>query len=192
MGQDANGYFDGLGTGVCTPGATGINPGAPAFGRPSYRTTGAPVNGVNEVQTLSITGIPDGGTFTATFGGQTTTAIPYDATAAVVQAALRALSTIGALGVTCTGGPLPGADVVITFVGPLGGTDVAMLTTDDSLTGGTDPASAVAETTKGVAGSFGGVAPKYSILVRDDTDVHHYNTGASLTAPTWTIISNTP
>lgn len=45
MGQDANAYFDGLGTGVCTPGATGINTQAPVAGRPTYHTAGAPVDG---------------------------------------------------------------------------------------------------------------------------------------------------
>jgi hypothetical protein len=45
MGQDANAYFDGLGTGVCTPGATGINTGAPNAGAPVFHTAGAPTNG---------------------------------------------------------------------------------------------------------------------------------------------------
>jgi hypothetical protein len=45
MGQDANAYHDGLGTGVCTPGATGINRSAPIGGRPVYHTAGAPVDG---------------------------------------------------------------------------------------------------------------------------------------------------
>lgn len=49
--------------------------------------------GTNEVQTLTINAT--GGTFTGTFGGQTTTALAYNATAAVVQAALEALSSIG-------------------------------------------------------------------------------------------------
>jgi hypothetical protein len=45
MGQNAQGYHDGLGTGVCTPTATGINPNAPPAGRPIYHTAGAPVSG---------------------------------------------------------------------------------------------------------------------------------------------------
>ena len=45
MGQDANAYFDGLGTGVCTPGATGINRSAPTAGDPIFHTAGAPVDG---------------------------------------------------------------------------------------------------------------------------------------------------
>lgn len=49
--------------------------------------------GNNEVQTLTINAT--GGTFTGTFGGQTTAAVAYNATAAVLKAALEALSTIG-------------------------------------------------------------------------------------------------
>jgi hypothetical protein len=43
----------------------------------------------------------------------------------------------------------------------------------------------------GAAGSFFGVAPKYSILIRDDTGVYHMNTGTQA-SPTWTIITGTP
>lgn len=87
MGQDANAYFDGLGTGVCPPTATGINRSGPNAGRGVFHTAGAPVDGA--------------------------------------------------------------------------------------------------------AGSFFGVAPPYSVLIRDDTDVHHYNTG-TLAVPVWTIITGTP
>ena len=45
MGQNANAYHDGLGTGVCVPTATGISPSAPAVGRPIYHVAGAPTNG---------------------------------------------------------------------------------------------------------------------------------------------------
>lgn len=58
-------------------------------------TTTAGGAGVDEVQTVTISGGPTGGTFTLTFNGQTTDPIDYDATAAEIQAALRALSTIG-------------------------------------------------------------------------------------------------
>lgn len=105
--------------------------------------------GTNEVQTLSITGAPTGGTFTISLGGQTTAAIAYNATAAEVQAALELISTIGAGNVVCTGGPLPATAVVIEFRGALARTDVATVTTTASLTGGTTPATAVAATTAG-------------------------------------------
>lgn len=108
-----------------------------------------------EVQTITITGAPTGGTFTLTLTrngvARTTAAIPFDATAAAVAAALEALDNVGAGNVTATGGALPGAAVTVTFyagfgnVGPMG-------TSSASLTGGTTPAVAVATTTEGVAG----------------------------------------
>lgn len=51
----------------------------------------------NAEQTVNLLGIPTGGTFTLSFGGQTTDPpLPWNATPLQVQTALRALSTIGA------------------------------------------------------------------------------------------------
>lgn len=47
--------------------------------------------------------VASGGTFTLSFGGQTTTTIAYNATAATVQTALRALSSVGGTNATVTG-----------------------------------------------------------------------------------------
>lgn len=107
--------------------------------------------GVNAVQSLTSTGTPAGGTFTRTFGGQTTAPIPYNATAAQVQAALQALSTIGVGGVIATGGPFPGAPIALTFAGLNAVQPVALTTGNDSgLTGGSSPATTTATTTTGV------------------------------------------
>ena len=104
----------------------------------------------NEVQSVAITGTPTGGTYTLTYAGQTTAGIAWNAAASVVQAALRALSNIGAADVTCTGGPHPGTPVVVTFTGNLAGTDVAQMTGSGTLlTGGTTPAVVVTTTTPG-------------------------------------------
>lgn len=109
-----------------------------------------PVCGSSEVQTVTVTGTPTGGTFTLTYEDQTTAGIAFDAVAADVVTALEALSNIGAGNVTGTGGPLPGAAVVITFAGDLAGTDVALMTADASgLIGGTDPDVTVSATTEG-------------------------------------------
>lgn len=97
-------------------------------------------------QTLSISGTPTGGTFTLTYKGQTTAAIAFGATASAVQTALVALSTIGAGNVTCSGGPLPGSAVTISFTGALAN-DTTLLTHTDSFTGGTSPAAALSATT---------------------------------------------
>lgn len=103
----------------------------------------------DEVQTVTITGAPTGGTFTLTFSGQTTAAIAYNATAATVQAALAALSNIGAGNVVVTGNA--GGPWTVDFVGTLANTDVAQMTHTDSLTGGSSPAVAIATTTAGGA-----------------------------------------
>ena len=89
--------------------------------------------GTNEVQELAIAGSPGQGTLTLTFAGQTTTPLDFESTAAEVAAALEGLSNIGAGDVTCTGGPLPGTPVVITFTAALAATNVAQITANDDL-----------------------------------------------------------
>jgi hypothetical protein len=103
----------------------------------------------NEVQTVTITGSPTGGTFTLTFNSQTTPAIAYNATAAQVQTALEALSNIDPGDVSVTAGPLPGTAVTVTFGGQYLGDNVAQMSATGSLTGGSSPAVAVATTTGG-------------------------------------------
>lgn len=103
----------------------------------------------NEKQTISITGSPTGGTFTLTYAGQTTAAIAYNASAAAVKSALEALSNIAVGDVVCTGGAFPGTAVVVEFTGDLANTNVAMITSTSSLTGGSTPAIGIVETLKG-------------------------------------------
>jgi hypothetical protein len=120
-----------------------------AFADEGYNTGAA-----NEVQTLTITGTPTGGTFTLIFGSETTSALDFDFTAAEIDTALEALDNIGAGDVTCSGGPLPGTPVVITFGGNLANAKMPLMTTDDALlTGGTDPTATVARTTTGAEGN---------------------------------------
>lgn len=129
--------------------------------------------GTNEVQTVTVTGTPTGGTFTLTYSGQTTAAIAYNANAAAVDAALEALSNIDAGEVTVTGGPGPGTPWVVTFTGDLQGTNVAEMTADDALlTGGTTPAVAVTTTTAGVAGATDGRGAATGFLF-ETVDVSH-------------------
>ncbi|QDT94754.1 LamG domain-containing protein [Gimesia aquarii] len=97
--------------------------------------------GVNEVQTISSPSNPTGGTFTLSFGGQATTGIAYNASAATVQAALEALSTIPTGSVACAGGSLPDTPITVTFQDELASMDVALLEADASgLTGVTGSA----------------------------------------------------
>lgn len=103
----------------------------------------------SEVQRITVTGTPTGGTFTLTYASQTTAPIAYNATGATIVAALEALSNIGVGDVTATGGPLPGTPVDISFVGALGGINVTQMTATPSFTGGTSPAIAVTTVTPG-------------------------------------------
>lgn len=116
------------------------------IGRVTATKLGGPYDGTSEeIQTLT-----EGGSgltsFTITFGGQTTAAIDDDATAADVQTALEALSTIGAGNVVVTGGPLATGPFSVKFVGALANTNVAAMTTTP--TGGTGTV-VVATTTAG-------------------------------------------
>lgn len=110
---------------------------------------------VNDVQTITISGSPTGGTFTltVTFPGsntsQTTAAIAYNATAAAVQAALVAV--LGdSTGVAVTGtGPY-----VATFGNTYGNQTIPVMTATGAFTGGTSPSVAVAHTTAGVGPQY--------------------------------------
>lgn len=112
-------------------------------------TASTPGAGVNEVQTIEIDDTVNGGTFTLSFGGQTTSALAYNASAAVVEDALEALSTIGAGNISVTGAS---PKWTATFAGDLAGTDVALMTGDGALlTGGDLTDVDIVETVTGVA-----------------------------------------
>lgn len=123
-------------------------------------------HGTDEVQTVTVTGIPTGGTFTLTYAGVASVAIAYNAAGATVQAALEGITGIGAGNVTVTGtGPY-----TVTFKNVLGGLDVSPLALGtNALTGGTAPSVSVVETTPGVAA--GSPCP-YADLVTGNYIVH--------------------
>lgn len=105
--------------------------------------------GTADVQTVSISGTPTGGTVQLEYGGKIAS-IAFNASAATVQAALQALSSIGSGNITCTGGPLPGTPVVCTFAGSLATGSRALLNAGSgALTGGTSPTVTVTHTTSG-------------------------------------------
>ncbi len=159
------------------------------FDASSLTTPAGP--GTNEVQTVTITGTPTGGTFTLTFRGATTGTIAFDAVAATVETALEAISTIGDGDVRVTGGPGPGTPYVVTFINDLGHQNVdAMTASGAALTGGTTPAVAVAQTTPGSEIGFDpritiGTYTKPGTIVKkkvgaganDDTIVEYDGTG---------------
>ena len=92
----------------------------------------------DELQVVSLTGNPDGGTFTLTFDGQTTEAIPFDASNQDLVLALEALANIEPGDVRVS--PTQGSPWQVIFQGNLSGQDVPALVGDGSgLTGGTNP-----------------------------------------------------
>lgn len=115
-----------------------------ALGKITASELYGPYSGVSsEVQSVTITGSPTGGTFTLTYSGQTTAAIPYDAQALTVQQALEDLSNIAVGDVLVDG--QPGGPYYVRFAGALAGTDAAALTASGAgLTGGTSPGVTIA------------------------------------------------
>jgi flagellar hook-associated protein 2 len=112
------------------------------------------VSTTSEIQTLTHEAA-NNGTYTLTYAGQTTAAISYDATAADVQAALEALSSVEVGDITVSGDDLGIQGVMtFTFAEMLG--DVSLLSIDPSGLAPPTPANYVmAEQTKGNDGSTG-------------------------------------
>jgi hypothetical protein len=111
-----------------------------------YTGIGAPVPAVPEVQTVTITGGPTGGTFTLTYSGQTTATIAFNAIGSTVQTALNNLSNLD--GVTVTGSA--GGPYTVTFPVSMGN-PAQMTASGAGLTGGTTPGVNVVTATPYVA-----------------------------------------
>src|SRR5262249_19935723 len=108
----------------------------------------------DNVQQVTLTGNPTGGTFTLSFGGQTTSAIAYNASAAPVQSALQALSSIGS-GNALVANPT-GSAWIVRFAGTLASAVQAAITGNGSgLTGGTSPSVSI--TVASLGGDYGQV-----------------------------------
>jgi hypothetical protein len=90
----------------------------------------------SQVQTITLTGTATSGVFTLTSTTETSD-LPFNATAAQVQAALEALASIGAGNVHATGTLATGIQVA--FIGALQGTALPLLTVDDTGLVGTTP-----------------------------------------------------
>lgn len=104
--------------------------------------------GTNEIQSVEIDDDVNTGNFTLTYAGYTTGSIPYNASAAVVEAALEALNSVG-LGAVSVSGTAP--IWVVTFQGTLASTDVALMTgTDVDMGGGSAVDVELTETVAGV------------------------------------------
>lgn len=102
----------------------------------------------DDIQTLTVTGGPTGGTFVLRWGGNNTAAIAYNASAATVQAALVALAGVGS-GQVSVSGP-NGGPWVVEWTGTLADALQAVITLQtNSLTGGTSPSVNIAHTQSG-------------------------------------------
>lgn len=108
----------------------------------------------NEVRTLTIGGSPTGGTFTITYTADkvySSGPLAYNATTAVVQAALQA-NIWGTGNVTVTG--TAGSSYVVTFGGQLANLRIGgYLAVDKTLLTGGTPTASWATTTQGNAGA---------------------------------------
>lgn len=139
----------------------------------------APLVPVNEQQTIQLFAAFDfgcfcpipitGGTFTLTFGADTTAGIAYNASATDVRQALEGLPSIAPGDVTVTGGPGPDNAWNVEFAGAYAGTDVAQMTASGAELvppGSFGPPFASTSTTV-----EGGLAPDYEVCTATAGDV---------------------
>ena len=147
---------------------------------------GAPTDGVNEVQTLTIDAT--GGTFTVTWNGQTAvTPLAHNPTAAQVLAVLESLSNLEVGDIAVSGNQ--GGPFSITFKGNQAGKDVAAISTTSSLTGGAGTAT-ITTGTAGVRGDYRGCI--FGQLLVDTTNrIIYENTSTERGRPVWTEIAVT-
>jgi len=158
-----------------------------ALGR-AITTSGAPVAGTNEVQTLTIGGTPTAGTFTLSLEGRPTGSITWSNVNATLLAAINTAcdAAFGTASVVATAGTLTAGigTILLTFGAAYARRAVSTMTASSSLTG-TAPTLAIAETTPGVDATYRGAATG-SMLTRTDTGILHVNTSTTAGAPTWT------
>ena len=129
------------------------------------------------------------GTFTLTFGGQTTSAIPIGAPASVVQTALQSLSSVGSGNMTVIG-QFP---YVITFGAGISGPITVA-------TGGLSASAAATPTTTGTGNNqfldsiSTGSSQSGSAWILNSSGVYHYAvaTGTGLNSATWTFSGLAP
>jgi hypothetical protein len=130
---------------------------APPLNPVLFEVTPAGVAGIDAVQTLTMIDTPTGGSFTLTFGGQTTSALAYDCAFSDVETALEALSSIGSNNVIVAGdGGVSGSasgPFTVTFTGTLAHQPITLMTKTNSLTGGagTTPDVIITTSTPGAA-----------------------------------------
>lgn len=107
------------------------------------------IAGTDEVQDITFSATPTGGSFKLDYDGEITAAILFSEGAAEVQAALRALTNTSTTGITVSGSFAAG--FTITFAGDDGKQEQPILAEDsNTLTNGGAVTISIAETTPGV------------------------------------------
>lgn len=154
-----------------------------------YQNAGAPVNGTNEVQIITPSAAQTSGTWKLKFDGFTTTALPWNVTAAAMQTALNLLPSIGAAGVAVAldGGTgiytitFSGANMAIRALNLMTVVESALL--DVGLGAVTMvPSESVAGVTATALGAAAG-----AMLVDTTNKIVYVNMGTAA-APTWTKV----
>lgn len=137
--------------------------------------------GTNEVQRIAIDPLPYDGSFSLTYGGQTTAAIDYNATASSVKEALEALSNIEVGDVSVT--KLGAGTWDVQFTGNLAGTDVAMMTANGgSLVGYVGLEASLNLATPGIAALLANLSEKTLTLEIEATQSTNRRTQIQINA----------
>jgi len=114
----------------------------------NIKIDGYPSDTAAELQTLALDSVATSGTFTLTFGGETTDSINSGDSTTIIQTKLNALDSITAVGGVTVGGTALDVEGNTTFQFVVAAGDVSMISIDaGNLTGPTT--TEIAETTKG-------------------------------------------
>ena len=158
-----------------------------------FLSAGAPVDGTDCIQTITIGGTATGGTFKLTFNGFTTGAITWSATTGTlignVDAALGALPNVGSVSnVTTTDATLSSGNgtFTVTFVAALGKLVQPVMTVTNNLTSSGTATLACAITTPGVTATARGCS--IGATLKDTTNGKLYINTGTAAAPTWTVV----
>jgi len=153
--------------------------------------SGAPSNGTDEVQTITYGSASASGAFVLEFEGYRTSSLAWNAAAVVVEAALRALPSIGALGCSVTLAGAPTNVYQVTFdAGNMLKRNVALISVYSSTVAEAGLALVTLTAAVGTPGvdATGLGSPKGKVLLRTDNGAQYYNTGTAL-APVWTPLA---
>lgn len=143
---------------------------------------GAPSDGQDEVQTVTLDGSPTGGNYRLSFRDHVTAEIAHDASSGDVQSALEALGAVGSGNVGVSGSA--GGPYTVTFQGTLAKLALPLLVLAyNNLEGDGDEDVTIAEDTTGQTASYRG-SPKGTPLVDTTNGKLYYNAGTAL-EPVW-------